>query len=165
MFDVPEEALSVRVVGVNHFIWATDVSVYGRDVTEEAFQRIADGEARDAALANAAGDPDPFINTWGIRSELCRLYGYLPAAGDRHVCEFLSRYLQDERERERLDLRVTTIDVRRERLAAEKRQIRRMISGEELIRIERSREEISDIMAANWTGEGSVNIVNLPNTG
>jgi len=165
MFDVPEEALSVRVAGVNHFIWATDVSVHGRDVTEEAFRRIADGEARDAALASAGDDPDPFINTWGIRSELCRLYGYLPAAGDRHICEFLSGYLQDERERERLDLRVTTIDVRRERLAADRRRIRRMISGEEPIRIERSREEISDIMAANWTGEGSVNIVNLPNTG
>ena len=73
MFDVPEEALSVRVAGVNHFIWLTGVSVGGRDVTEEAFRRIAHGEARDAALARAGDDLDPFINTWGIRSELCRL--------------------------------------------------------------------------------------------
>ena len=33
------------------------------------------------------------------------------------------------------------------------------------ITAERSREEISDIMAAMWTGEDSVNIVNLPNAG
>lgn len=165
MFDTPEESLNVGVAGVNHFIWITDVVVRGRDVTEEAFQRIADGEAREIALADAAGDPDPFVNTWGFRTELCRLYGYLPAAGDRHLCEFLPGYLRDERERERLDLRVTTVDVRRERLAADKSRVRRMISGEEPIPTGRSREEISDIMAAMWTGEDSVNIVNLPNAG
>lgn len=165
MFDVPEEALSVRVAGVNHFIWITDVSVHGRDVTEEAFRRVTESEAREIALSRAGDDPDPFINTWGIRTELCGVYGCLPAAGDRHVCEFLPGYIQDERERERLDLRVTTIDVRRERLSEDRNRVRRMVSGEEPIKMGRSREEISDVMAAIWTGKDSVNIVNLPNEG
>jgi alpha-galactosidase/6-phospho-beta-glucosidase family protein len=165
MFDVPEEAINVRVAGVNHFIWVTDVSVHGRDVTGEALRRISGGEAREISLSDVDGDSDPFTNTWGFRTELCRLYGYLPAAGDRHVCEFVPGYLRDEKERERLDLRVTTIDVRRERLAADRERVRRMIRGEEPIPTGRSREEISDIMAAMWTGEDSVNIVNLPNAG
>jgi alpha-galactosidase/6-phospho-beta-glucosidase family protein len=165
MFDLPEEAINVRVAGVNHFIWVTDVSVHGRDVTEEAFRRISGGEARELSLSDAAGDTDPFTNTWGFRTELCRLYGYLAAAGDRHVCEFLPGYLRDEKERERLDLRVTTVDVRRERLATDRERVRRMIRGEETIPTGRSREEISDIMAAMWSGEDSVNIVNLPNAG
>lgn len=165
MLDVPEEALGVRVAGINHFIWITRVSVRGRDITEEAFRRVADGKAREMALENAGGDPDPFINTWGFRTELCRLYGYLPAAGDRHLCEFLPGYLDDEGERERLDLRVTTVDARRERLEASKRRVQRMVSGEDPIPLERSREEISDIIAAIHTGKGSLNIVNLPNRG
>src|SRR5215210_1053109 len=165
MFDAPEEAINVRVAGVNHFIWVTDVSVQGRDVTEEAFRRISGGEAREIALDDAAGDKDPFVSTWGFRTELCALYGYLPAAGDRHLCEFLPGYLRDEKERRRLDLRVTTVDVRRERLAADRERVRRMIRGGEPIPTGRSREEISDIMAAMWTGEDSVNIVNLPNAG
>jgi alpha-galactosidase/6-phospho-beta-glucosidase family protein len=165
MFDLPEEAINVRVAGVNHFIWVTDVSVHGRDVTEEAFRRISGGEARELSLSDAAGDTDPFTNTWGFRTELCRLYGYLAAAGDRHVCEFLPGYLRDEKERERLDLRVTTVDVRRERLVTDRERVRRMIRGEEAIPTGRSREEISDIMAAMWSGEDSVNIVNLPNAG
>jgi alpha-galactosidase/6-phospho-beta-glucosidase family protein len=165
MFDLPEEAINVRVAGVNHFIWVTDVSVHGRDVTEEAFRRISGGEAREISLSDAAGDTDPFTNTWGFRTELCRLYGYLAAAGDRHVCEFLPGYLRDEKERERLDLRVTTVGVRRERLATDRERVRRMIRGEETIPTGRSREEISDIMAAMWSGEDSVNIVNLPNAG
>jgi alpha-galactosidase/6-phospho-beta-glucosidase family protein len=165
MFDMPEAAINVRVAGVNHFIWVTDVSVRGRDVTEEAFRRISGGEAREIALAEAAGNTDPFVNTWGFRTELCRLYGYLPAAGDRHLCEFLPGYLRDEKERERLDLRITTVDVRREKLAADIERVRRMIRGDESIPTGRSREEISDIMAAMWTGEDSVNIVNLPNAG
>ncbi|HVD34776.1 MAG TPA: hypothetical protein VNB93_03495 [Rubrobacter sp.] len=165
MFDLPEEAINVRVAGVNHFIWVTDVLVHWRDVTEEAFRRISGGEARELSLSDAAGDTDPFTNTWGFRTELCRLYGYLAAAGDRHVCEFLPGYLRDEKERERLDLRVTTVDVRRERLATDRERVRRMIRGEEAIPTGRSREEISDIMAAMWSGEDSVNIVNLPNAG
>jgi alpha-galactosidase/6-phospho-beta-glucosidase family protein len=165
MFDVPEEAINVRVAGVNHFIWVTDVSVDGRNVTDEAFSRISGGEARGISLSDADGDSDPFTNTWGFRTELCRLYGYLPAAGDRHVCEFLPGYLRDEEERERLDLRVTTVDVRRERLASDRDSVRRMVRGDEPIPTGSSREEISDIMAAMWTGEDSVNIVNLPNEG
>ena len=165
IFDAPEEAINVRVAGVNHFIWVTNVSVHGHDVTEEAFRRISGGEAREIALADAAGDTDPFVNTWGFRTELCRLYRNLPAAGDRHLCEFLPGYLRDEKERERLDLRVTTVDVRRERLAADRDRVRRMIQGQDPIPTGRSREEISDIIAAMWTGEDSVNIVNLPNAG
>jgi alpha-galactosidase/6-phospho-beta-glucosidase family protein len=165
MFDLPEEAINVRVAGINHFIWVTDVLVHWRDVTEEAFRRISGGEAREISLSDAAGDTDPFTNTWGFRTELCRLYGYLAAAGDRHVCEFLPGYLRDEKERERLDLRVTTVDVRRERLVTDRERVRRMIRGEEAILTGRSREEISDIMAAMWSGEDSVNIVNLPNAG
>jgi alpha-galactosidase/6-phospho-beta-glucosidase family protein len=165
LFDTPEEAINVRVAGVNHFIWVTRVAAHGRDVTDEAFRRISGGEAREISLADAAGDTDPFVNTWGFRSELCRLYGYLPAAGDRHVCEFLPGYLEDEKERERLDLRVTTVDVRRDRLAADRERVRRMIQGDETIPTGRSREEISDIIAAMWTGEDSVKFVNLPNAG
>jgi alpha-galactosidase/6-phospho-beta-glucosidase family protein len=165
MFDLPEKAINVRVAGINHFIWVTDVLVHWRDVTEEAFRRISGGEARELSLSDAAGDTDPFTNTWGFRTELCRLYGYLAAAGDRHVCEFLPGYLRDEKERERLDLRVTTVDVRRERLVTDRERVRRMIRGEEAILTGRSREEISDIMAAMWSGEDSVNIVNLPNAG
>ncbi len=165
MFDVPEDVINVRVAGVNHFIWVTDVAVHGRDVTGEAFRRISGGEARKISLSGADGDNDPFKNTWGFRTELSQLYGYLPAAGDRHVCEFLPGYLRDEKERERLDLRVTTVDVRRERLAADRESVRRMVRGDEPIPTGRSREEISDIIAAMWTGEDSVNIVNLPNAG
>ena len=40
-----------------------------------------------------------------------------------------------------------------------------MIRGGEPIPTGRSREEISDIMAAMWTGEDSVNIASLPNAG
>ncbi len=165
MFDVPEEAVNVKVAGVNHFIWVTDVAVHGDDVTGEAFRRISDGEAREISLSDNADDTDPFTNTWGFRTELCRIYGYLPAAGDRHVCEFLPGYLEDEKERERLDLRVTTVDVRSERLAADRERVRSMVMGDEPIPTGRSREEISDIIAAMWTGEDSVNIVNLPNAG
>jgi alpha-galactosidase/6-phospho-beta-glucosidase family protein len=131
MFEVPEGAINVKVAGVNHFIWVTDVSVDGRNATGEALRRISGGEARGISLSDADGDSDPFTNTWGFRTELCRLYGYLPAAGDRHVCEVLPGYLWDEKERERLDLRVTTVDIRRKRLAADRESVSCMVRGDE----------------------------------
>jgi alpha-galactosidase len=72
MFEVPEGAINVKVAGVNHFIWVTDVSVDGRNATGEALRRISGGEARGISLSDADGDSDPFTNTWGFRTELCR---------------------------------------------------------------------------------------------
>lgn len=164
-FGVPEDRLDVEVAGVNHFIWITRVAAAGRDVTDEVRRRVAAGEVRDSVLERVGDDPDPFVNTWGFRTEMCRLYGHLPAAGDRHLCEFLPGYLRDPRERERLDLRVTTMDVRRKKLSDSKEKIRRMAAGEASIPLKRSREEISDIIAAIATGKRSVNIMNLPNRG
>jgi galacturan 1,4-alpha-galacturonidase len=60
---------------------------------------------------------------------------------------------------------VTTVDVRRKRLSADRESVRLMVRGDEPIPTGRSREEISDIMAAMWTGVDSVHIVNLPNAG
>jgi alpha-galactosidase/6-phospho-beta-glucosidase family protein len=164
-FGVPEDRLNIRVAGINHFIWITEVAADGRDVTDDLRQRVASGRVRDAVLERVGDDPDPFVNTWGFRTEMCRLYGYLPAAGDRHLCEFLPGYLSEGSERERLDLRQTTIANRQEKLAQERGYVKRTIAGEEDIEVRRSREEISDIIGAATTGRSSVNIANLPNEG
>ena len=47
LFDVTEEAINARVAGINHFIWVTNLSVHGRDVTDEAFRRITAGRSRE----------------------------------------------------------------------------------------------------------------------
>ena len=164
-FEVPEDRLDVEVAGVNHFIWITRVAAGGRDVTEEARRRVTKGNVRDAVLEKVGDDPDPFVNTWGFRTEMCRLYGHLPAAGDRHLCEFLPSYLEDGDERERLDLRRTTIGDRKKKLVADRELVRRQADGEEEIEIRRSREEISDVIGAVHTGRRSVNIANIPNDG
>jgi alpha-galactosidase/6-phospho-beta-glucosidase family protein len=164
-FEVPEDRLNIRVAGINHFIWITGVAAEGLDVTDDLRQWVASGRIRDAVLERVGDDPDPFVNTWGFRTEMCRLYGHLPAAGDRHLCEFLPGYLGDGSERERLDLRQTTIADRQEKLAKERGYVRRTVAGEEDIEVRRSREEISDIIGAATTGRSSVNIANLPNEG
>lgn len=164
-FGVQEDRLDVEVAGVNHFIWITRIAAGGRDVTDETRWRVAEGKVRDAVLEKVGDDPDPFVNTWGFRTEMCRLYGHLPAAGDRHLCEFLPGYLEDESERERLDLRRTTIKDRKEKLAGDRDLVRRQADGEEEVEVRRSREEISDVIGAIHAGRRSVNIANIPNEG
>jgi alpha-galactosidase len=41
MFEVPEESINVRVAGVNHFIWVTEVAVHGRGVPQNLRRRGA----------------------------------------------------------------------------------------------------------------------------
>jgi alpha-galactosidase len=41
MFEVPEESINVRVAGVNHFIWVTEVAVHGRSVPQNLRRRGA----------------------------------------------------------------------------------------------------------------------------
>lgn len=164
-FGVPEDRLDVEVAGVNHCIWITRVAARGRDVTDEMRRRVTDGEVRGAVLEEVGDDADPFVNTWGFRTEMCGRYGYLPAAGDRHLCEFVPGYLQDAAERERLDLRPTTVKDRREKLAGDREKVRRQADGRDDLPVRRSREEISDIIGAMETGRKSVNIANLPNEG
>lgn len=164
-FGVPEDRLDVEVAGVNHFIWITRIAAGGRDVTDETRRRVAEGRVRDAVLEKVGNDTDPFVNTWGFRTEMCRLYGHLPAAGDRHLCEFLPGYLEDESERERLDLRRTTIEDRREKLARDRDLVRRQADGREEFEVRRSREEISDVIGAIHAGRRSINIANIPNEG
>jgi alpha-galactosidase/6-phospho-beta-glucosidase family protein len=71
MFEVPEESINVRVAGVNHFIWVTEVAVRGRDVTGEAFRRISGGEAREISLSETPrGTPTP-LRTPGASAPSC----------------------------------------------------------------------------------------------
>jgi alpha-galactosidase len=51
MFDVSEEAINVRVAGINHFIWVTDVSI------------VQAGYTGDADLAFRAFLNDPLVGS------------------------------------------------------------------------------------------------------
>jgi len=65
--------------GVNHLTWMLDIRENGEDIYPELRSRLQD--------ENVPG--------WPISSDLCRIFGYFPSPGDRHIAEFFPHFLTE----------------------------------------------------------------------
>lgn len=91
----PAEAVRPTVAGVNHFPVVTALDVDG----EDGFAVLADMVAEAGGLAALAPAPDrpeaekfsrlDFVQRHALKLTLLDKWGALPAAGDRHIAEFL----------------------------------------------------------------------------
>lgn len=115
----PRHEIKIKVMGVNHFTWITEASWKGRDLLEllrkemgrKNMQRRFSGKDIRAQLKKAKGEP------WGVNNhqvtlELFKRYGILPAAGDRHLAEFVPGFLSSLEETHRWGITPTTIEFR-----------------------------------------------------
>ena len=78
---LPEQGLDYTVAGINHFVWLTKAVLNGENV----IPRI-----RKFCEKNLDFDTDdPVLKTIGLaKMALCKQFGYMPLAGDRHLVEF-----------------------------------------------------------------------------
>src|SRR5262249_11050603 len=114
----------------------------------------------------AAPHMAPFQDRWRLKLALFDAYGYLPAAGDRHLAEFFPYFLRDEVDAEAdYGILLTRIDHREAMLRAAKERVRAWIDDRAPLTTERSNEEVADVIAALATGRERVAVVNLPNRG
>ena len=95
MFGASVDDFEMRVAGVNHLIWLLDLKIKGQ-------RRLRDGprvrrrrQGHPGAL-HQRGHRAPFRDHWQVKLALLDIYGYLPAAGDRHVAEFFPYFLTEE---------------------------------------------------------------------
>jgi alpha-galactosidase len=106
----------------------------------------------------------PFQDRWQVKLALLDAYGYLPAAGDRHLAEFFPYFLPDGRGPS-FDVLPTTVEHRLTIRDAARAQVRRWVDGTDPPPLERSEEEVADIVAAVAAGRVHRAVVNLPNAG
>lgn len=164
--DVPTE---LTVAGVNHFIWFLKLAFEGRDGFEMLREWMKNPtefhvDDEDAKLMFAPS----LIDTAKLKFELFEQYGYLPAAGDRHIAEFFDGYLKDVKQAEdKYGVKPTTIQERRDSwFAAMKAYAEGMLEGTFPLPAGKSNEAISDVIASLAGGAPMlVDIVNLPNEG
>jgi len=100
-FGEPEIArgdIKVDVNGVNHFTWVTHATWQGHDLMPKLLEYVAD-EGRFADATKAARkrvrDGKVFGSEGLVALDLCRRFGALGAAGDRHLVEFVPWYARD----------------------------------------------------------------------
>lgn len=161
-----EQGFQYTVAGINHFIWLTRAELKGTDVLEDVREYAASHRAFDPVDGAPDEPPSPFVNAGEAKLALCRQFGYLPLAGDRHLIEFypslcnpLTGYGM------RFNVRKTTVDLRRANIEKNLAYIRSIARGETEVDWSRSGEEMTEIIRAILTGRKTTAIVNAPNQG
>jgi alpha-galactosidase/6-phospho-beta-glucosidase family protein len=165
MFDAQPADVDLQVAGINHLIWLLDLKIKGRDGFQMLRDYVASGQPIPVK-STSGGHRAPFQDRWQVKLALFDIYGYLPAAGDRHVAEFFPYFLTAATRAENdYGVVLTEIEHRYAVLEEERERVRGWLSGASPLSLKRSQEEVSDIIAAIVGGYSIRTIINVPNRG
>lgn len=167
--DIDRYEIKVNPVAVNHFTWLTEASyrnidlmpVYKKYCAEHP-EGTEDGFPPDTNWVGAIG-----ISNQKLKIDLCNRFGYIAAAGDRHLAEFCEGkwYLENPDRVSEMHYWITPVDWRKNDLKERLEKSARLISGEEKIEIKVTGEEgVEQIRALLGLRELTTN-VNIPNVG
>ncbi|MDQ3413296.1 MAG: hypothetical protein M3509_14385 [Chloroflexota bacterium] len=165
LFAATPDEVGLEVAGTNHLTWLLAASVRGQDGMDLLRQHLAGGGAipvRSPAEAHLA----PFVDHWRVKLALLDRYGYLPAAGDRHVAEFFPFFLQSDKEGTAGPWVLPTHVAHRQQMAeAARAKVRAWLDRSAPLPTGRSDEEVADVIVALATGRPHTIVANLPNRG
>jgi alpha-galactosidase len=158
--------IRVNVTGINHFTWI-DRAVY-EDVDLLALLRRhleEPGVVRAYTRAEVESWGSWFRSAEQVKYALFRAFGLLAAAGDRHLVEFMPGFIRSPEELFRWGVIRTPVAWRISRWRDAPEQTRRLMAGEEPLRLASSGEEgVGQIRALLGLGDLVTN-VNTANRG
>ena len=171
-FGLPMEAVTATLTGVNHFPVVTALDVAGRDglvalreMVEELGGLSAIAPAPDRPPAEPFSKAD-FAQRHVLALTLLDRYGALPAAGDRHLAEFLPGVLtQDSGWGEAWGIGLTPISRREEHQAGYIADVDAIVEGTKELSTYPSGELVAPVIDSLLTGTRREVPLNLPNTG
>ena len=161
------EEIKVNPVSVNHFTWLTSANYEGIDLFPYYAQFCE---------KYANGLPTNVDNNWMnnhfscsgmVTFDLFRKFGYISAAGDRHLAEFCPGewYLSSPQRVFDMKFALTPVSWRKQDLANRLARSARLLSGEEEVKINKTGEEGVHQMRALIGLCDLVTNVNIPNIG
>ncbi len=169
LWEVAESDIKAKLAGINHLAWILDLTVGGREgmpqLHELAAQILASGGVPGIEEAGRSSSIDRAL----IKARLLRIFGALPAAGDRHVAEFFPWFLIEAAGQGRqYGVVRTTVDERYEWRRDDERLLRSLL--EEEVPLSRwlqhqSGEAANQIIAALCGHGRYTGPLNLPNEG
>ncbi|MBR3978282.1 MAG: alpha-glucosidase/alpha-galactosidase [Oscillospiraceae bacterium] len=166
--EPPQKDICVNVVGVNHFTWFTEAHYKNMDLFE-VYRRFVDKFYEVGYDHKGLGNwmNNSFTSNSRVRLDLFRRFGYIAAAGDRHLAEFMDsdEYLASPETVKHWTFGLTTVQWRKEDLIKRLERSARLMSGEEVYQLRNTGEEaVQQIRAILGCGDTVTN-VNLPNRG
>ena len=167
IFDTKPENIAAKIAGVNHLIWITDLYVDGKRVFDE-LSAITE-KVLSSEIQVDEDDASVYVDRAKIKSTLFKLYGALPAAGDRHIAEFFPHFINESTNwGADYGIKLTSIEDRQGMEMFAKMLIVSTLRGE--IDLKPFMEGVSGeaankIIRAITTNEKYIGIMNLPNNG
>lgn len=161
----------VNVKGINHFTWVDEARCNGVDLWPMLEDLAKREDANRTFSWDDLADESVFVDNWQVTWELFRRFGVLPAAGDRHLVEYATWFLQGGQETlNRWGVKRTGSDYRAKHWTpSESKQttdVEAWMSGEREFSLSESNETFVDIVNALTGVSGPyLTNVNLPNDG
>ncbi|WP_459807950.1 family 4 glycosyl hydrolase [Halopiger thermotolerans] len=168
--DAERSDISVNVKGINHFTWIDEARCKGVDLWPVLEDLLESEHARQEFTWEDLAEESVFVDNWQVTWELFRRFDVLPAAGDRHLVEYATWFIQDGQEGlNRWGVKRTGSDYRSKHWTpAESDQttdVEAWLSGEKEFELTESNEVFVDILRGLVGRDTYVTNVNLPNVG
>jgi galacturan 1,4-alpha-galacturonidase len=160
------DEIHCNISGINHFTWIDSATYRGHDLLGLLRQYVEEpGVVRPFSRDDVEARRDYFQDNRQIKLELFRRYGALPAAGDRHLCEFVPGFISSPEELFRWGVIRTPVSYRIERWAAETQRALDILAGRVPLAMKSSQEEAVRQMRALCGLGDLVTNVNTENVG
>ena len=166
--DVDRQDIKVNVLGVNHFTWITKAQYKNIDIFP-LYDKLA-VDYKETGYTK--GNDDNWLNSvfqskQMVKFDLFKRFGYIAAAGDRHLAEFCPRqwYLDNPETVEKWGFALTSVDFRRIMYKDKLERSDRLISGEEKFAFNETGEEGINQIRALLGLDVLVTNVNIQNKG
>jgi alpha-galactosidase/6-phospho-beta-glucosidase family protein len=162
----PRHEIQVNVLGINHFTWIDRAIYQGNDLLDLLRHHLEQpGTLRTFMQEEVESWNDWFYSTDQVKFALFQRFGILPAAGDRHLVEFLPEFIHSPEVLFKWGVIRTPVSWRIERWSTAPQKTRDLMSGRTPLVLEPSGEEgVHMIRALLGLGDLVTN-VNVENVG
>ncbi len=164
--DVKREEIKVSPIGVNHFTWFTSARYKNMDLFP-VYKKYVKEYNEKYAQEKDPENIDCFTSTNEVKMDLFSEYGYIAAAGDRHLAEFCDgeRYLKNPETVAKWGFALTPVSWRKEELKERLEKSEALRNGTKALEISQTGEEgVKQMRALLGLGDLITN-VNIPNRG
>lgn len=168
--DIDRHEIKVNPIGINHFTWLTSAFWQNKDLFpyyRKFCEKYKDGYRTGDEQVDSNWMNNNFASTEKVKMDLFLRYGFIAAAGDRHLAEFCEGkwYLENPDRVREMQFSLTSVAWRKNDLKERLEKSRQLRTGEENVKIGGTGEEgVNQIRALLGLCDLVTN-VNLPNQG
>lgn len=165
--NVKRSDIKCDLSGINHFTWLASAKY--KDINLfEVFEELSEKYGKKGFITyDNEKDKDMMQCGHNIKFEMYKAYGVIPAAGDRHLAEFLPAkwYLSSKQYANSKKFQLTPVSWRKKDQAEKIALTKQLISGKQSVMIEPSGEEGVMQIKALLGIKDIVTNINIPNCG